>query len=226
MENRMRILIAEKNKSLVEMFKTLLVKSRFDVDVLYDSPLVYDYVSLEIYDLLILSEQLASRNFYSLIRHLRKDHFGLPILVLSSCPSTAKRISALNAGADYYLEIGCEPQELLACIYALLRRNGSQINEISYGNTSLNLTSATLSCGERSVRLTAKEFHMIRLFFQNPSRNLTKDMLLSYLWGYESNATENHVEVYVGFLRKKLKEIRSDVSIVTLRKLGYHLEIN
>lgn len=221
----MRILIAETNKSLAEMVKTLLIENGFDVDVLYDSPFVYDYISLEIYDLLIFNELLASHNFYEPILGLRKKHFGLPILVLSACPSTAERISVLNAGADYYLEIGCEPKELLACIYALLRRNGSQINEISFGNTTLNLASATLSCKEQTIRLTAKEFHMMRLFLQHPSRNLTKEILLAYLWGYESNATENHVEVYVGFLRKKLKKIHSDVSIVTLRKLGYHLEI-
>lgn len=221
----MRILIAETNKSLAVTVKTLLIKNGFDADVLSDILMVYDYISLEIYDLLIFHAYHLSYEFYEPIRALRKDHFSLPILVLSEAPSSSDRIEALNAGADYYLETGCEATELLACIYALLRRNGSQINEISFGNTTLNLSSAVLSCGEKMIRLTAKEFHMMRFFLQNPNRNLTKEMLLDYLWGYESNATENHAEVYIGFLRKKLKKIQSDISIVTVRKLGYHLEL-
>lgn len=207
------------------MIKALLTSNGYEVDLLYDNLLIYDYISLGIYDLLVLNEQPADLSFYELIRRLRNDHFGLPILVLSAHPSASERILALNAGADYYLEIGCEPKELLACVYALLRRNGSQINEISFGNTTLSLTSAALSCQDQIVRLTAKEFHMMRLFLQNPNHNLTKETLLSYLWGYESNATENHVEVYVAHLRKKLKKIHSDISIVTVRKLGYHLEL-
>ena len=94
-----------------------------------------------------------------------------------------------------------------------------------FGNTSLDLSSSTLVCGERSVRLSAREFDVMRLLLQSRERNLPKEAILARVWGYDSNAVENHVEVYVGFLRKKLLSIGSDIRIEAVRRLGYHLEV-
>lgn len=220
----MRILILEQKKMFAQTIRSLLEKEDYQVDVLSDSPMVPDYLKLEIYDLMILNTALPE-NCCPLIRTLRKEHFCLPILVLTPKASCAERIECLDAGADYYLEITKEPQELLSCIRALLRRTGSQINELRFADTTLNLSSATLLCGQQRVRLTAKEFQVMRLLLQNPNHNLSKELILSYVWGYESNATENHVEVYIRFLRKKLQQIGSGISIVSIRKLGYHLEV-
>lgn len=94
----------------------------------------------------------------------------------------------------------------------------------NYGNTSLDLESGKLICGSKSVRLSAKEFDIMRVLMQAKENNVSKETLLTKVWGYESNAVENHVEVYVGFLRKKLSGIGSDIRIEAIRRLGYHLE--
>ena len=135
------------------------------------------------------------------------------------------RIAGLNAGADYYLTKPFDTRELLACINALLRRQGNEVNELSYGNTALDLSSSTLLCGENEVRLSAREFDVMRLLLQSKGGNLSKEVILSRVWGFDSNAVENHVEVYVGFLRRKLESIGSNVRIVSARRLGYHLEV-
>ena len=108
---------------------------------------------------------------------------------------------------------------------ALLRRQGNQGDELTFGNTGLDLGSGQLLCGEKSVRLSAREFDVMRLLMQSGERILSKELILARVWGYESNAVENHVEVYVGFLRKKLRSIGSDIRIGAIRRLGYHLEV-
>ena len=94
-----------------------------------------------------------------------------------------------------------------------------------FGNTALDLSTGTLLCDGKNARLSAKEFDVMRLLLQAGKRNLSKSAILSHIWGLESNAVENHVEVYVAILRKKLSAISSDVKIVSIRGLGYHLEV-
>lgn len=118
-----------------------------------------------------------------------------------------------------------DTRELLACIGALLRRQGAEVNELSYGNTALDLSSGTLVCGEKQLRLSAREFDVMRYLLQMKGQNVSKEAILARVWGFDSNAVENHVEVYVGFLRKKLKAIGSNVHIEAARRLGYHLEV-
>jgi len=135
------------------------------------------------------------------------------------------RIEGLNAGADYYLAKPFDARELLACIHALLRRQGGQVNELTFGNTSLDLSSSTLVCGDKSIRLSAREFDVMRFLLQSREQTLSKETILDRVWGSDSNAVENHVEVYVGFLRKKLTAIGSNIRIEAIRRLGYRLEV-
>ena len=136
------------------------------------------------------------------------------------------RVEGLNAGADYYLTKPFDARELTACVNALLRRQGGQVDELRMGNTSLDLAAGTLDCGEAQVRLSAREFGVMRQLMQSGARHISKESLLERVWGYESNAVENHVEVYVGFLRKKLRSIGSNLRIEAVRRLGYHLEVD
>ena len=163
---------------------------------------------------------------YEVARKVRSLRVGVPILMLTAKSALEDRITGLNAGADYYLTKPFDTRELLACINALLRRQGAQVDELSFGNTVLDLSSATLICGASSVRLSAKEFDIMRFLLQAGKRNLSKKMILERVWGYDSDAVENHVEVYIGFLRKKLASIGSDIRIEAIRRLGYHLEAN
>ena len=145
--------------------------------------------------------------------------------LLTAKSETEDRIEGLNAGADYYLPKPFDNQELLAFVNALLRRQGAQMDVLTYGNACLDLTGYTLSVGEKRVRLSSKEFNVMRLLMQTQGRRIKKKTLLTRVWGYDSNAVENNVEVYVGFLRKKLKAIGSNVRIEAIRLLGYYLEV-
>lgn len=220
----MKILIVEDEKLLADSIKLLLENHGFEADTAYDGDTGEMYIRQRIYDLLILDVMLPGKNGYDLARRVRKDHIGVPILMLTAKSELEDRITGLDSGADYYLTKPFDTRELLACIHALLRRQGSNVNEITFGSTSLDLDSAMLRCGDRSVRLSAREFEIMRFLLQEGERNLSKEMILSKVWGYDSDAVENHVEVYIGFLRKKLTAIGSDVRIESVRRLGYHLE--
>ena len=221
----MKLLVVEDEKLLAESLKTLLEEKRYQVDTVYDGITGEEYANLNIYDLLILDVLLPGQNGYQIARKLRSHRCGTPILMLTARSELEDRVEGLDAGADYYLTKPFDSRELFACIHALLRRQGPQVNELSFGNTSLDLFSGTLFCGQKSLRLSAREFDVLRLLMQNPKRNLSKERILAHVWGYDSNAVENHVEVYVGFLRKKLAGIGSNIRIVAVRRLGYHLEV-
>ncbi len=221
----MKILIIEDEKILADSLKTLLEGKGFEVEAVYDGETGKEYAELGIYDLLILDVMMPKMDGYEVARQVRSQRCSTPILMLTAKSEVEDRIKGLNSGADYYLTKPFDTAELLACINALLRRQGNQVDELVFGNTSLDLSSGKLICGEKSVRLSAKEFDVMRLLMQSKDRNLSKDALLARVWGYDSNAVENHVEVYIGFLRKKLRSIGSDISIEAIRRLGYHLEV-
>ena len=222
----MKILIVEDERLLADSLKTLLEQKGFQVEAVYDGESGEEYAQLGIYDLLILDVMMPRLDGYELARRVRARRCGVPILMLTARPPLADRVQGLNAGADYYLTKPFDSRELLACINALLRRQGGEVDELSLGNTALDLATGMLVRGERSVRLSAKEFDVMRALLQAGSANLSKESILARVWGYDSNATENHVEVYVGFLRKKLASIGSNIRITAIRRLGYHLEVD
>ena len=184
-----------------------------------------EYAETGIYDLLIMDVMMPKLNGYQLARLVRTHRVTTPILMLTAKSDVHDRIEGLNAGADYYLTKPFDNMELLACINALLRRQGDQVDVLRYGNTTLDLAGYVLSTEGGSIRLSKKEFDVMRRLMQYQGRSIRKDVLLLQVWGYESNATENNVEAYVGFLRKKLKSIGSDLRIEAIRLLGYHLEV-
>ena len=221
----MKILIIEDEKLLADSLKALLEGKGFDVEAVYDGETGQEYAELGIYDLLILDVMMPKMDGYQVARQVRGKRCSTPILMLTAKAEVEDRIYGLNCGADYYLTKPFDTRELLACINALLRRQGGQVDELTYGNTSLDLATGMLVCGSNSVRLSAREFDVMRFLFQSGERNLSKEVILARVWGYDSNAVENHVEVYVGFLRKKLAGIGSNVRIEAVRRLGYHLEV-
>ena len=221
----MKILIIEDDKLLAEALQTLLEIKGFDVEVVYDGEDGTEYAETGIYDLLIMDVMMPKLNGYQMGRQVRHRRVTTPILMLTAKSETQDRIEGLNAGADYYLTKPFDNMELLACINALLRRKGDQVDMLRYGNTTLDLTGYMLSTEKNSIRLSKKEFDVMRRLMQFQSRSIRKDVLLTQVWGYESNATENNVEAYVGFLRKKLKSIGSNLKIESIRLLGYHLEV-
>ena len=222
----MRILIVEDEKRLADTLAELLHRRGYAVDVSYDGVSGLDNARSGIYDLVLLDAMLPELDGFSLLQQLRAGGETVPVLMLTARSDLSDRVRGLDCGADYYLTKPFEPKELLACIRALTRRQPElrQTDALKYGDLRLEKTSFTLSCGERSVRLSRKEFDMMEMLMLNQKLVITKEKLLLKVWGYESDAEDNNVEVYISFLRRKLAHLRSRVQIRTLRMVGYCLE--
>ena len=222
----MKILIIEDEILLADSLKTLLGKKGFEVECVYNGPDGAAFAETGVYDLLILDVMMPGMNGYEVAKKVRDKRLGTPILMLTAKSGVEDEIEGLNAGADYYLTKPFDSRKLLACINALLRRQGPQVNELTVGDTTLNLSNSVLSCGQMNVRLSSKEFDVMRYLMSSQGQILPKEMILCRVWGFNSNAVENHVEVYVGLLRKKLKHIGSNVRIEAVRRLGYIMEVD
>ena len=220
----MKILIIEDDRPLSDSLRVLLEDRGYQTEAAYDGETGVQYALLGMYDLIILDVMLPLLDGRQAARRLRAQKCATPILMLTARDQLDDRVEGLNAGADYYLTKPFDTRELLACVGALLRRQGGQVDELRFGNTALDLDASTLACGEKWVRLSAREFDVMRCLMGARGKNLSKEAILARVWGYDSNAVENHVEVYVGFLRKKLSSIGSNVRIEAVRRLGYHLE--
>jgi DNA-binding response OmpR family regulator len=220
----MKILLVEDEKLLAHTLRDFLISKGFQVEVVYDGETGAEYAMLGVYDLLILDVMIPGLNGYQVARYVRAHRCNMPILMLTAKSDINSRIEGLNAGADYYLTKPFDTRELLACINALLRRQGDQVDNLTYGNTELDLSTCMLRCGDKQVRLTAKEFDVMRQLMRSGEKLIPKEALLARVWGFDTNAVENHVEVYMAFLRKKLRSIGSNLGIAAVRRMGYHLE--
>ena len=220
------ILICDDDKDIVSALDIYLTSEGYATVKAYDGLECLRLAEREPVDLILLDVMMPGLDGYTVARQVRARHLGTPTLMLTARSGLEDRITGLNAGADYYLTKPFDTRELLACVNALLRRQGAQVNQLTLGNTSLDLSTAALSCGADSIRLSAREFDIMRLLLQAGERNLSKAALLERVWGYDSDAVENHVEVYVCFLRKKLASIGSNIRIESIRRLGYHLEVS
>ena len=222
----MRVLIVEDEIRLAETLRDLLDTEHYAADVCHDGESGLDNALSDIYDLVILDVMLPKKDGFSVLRALRQEGKTVPVLMLSARSELSDRVEGLDCGADYYLTKPFEPKELLACVRMLTRRQPEQraSNVLEYGDLRLVPDTFELACRERSVRLSRKEFDMMELLLRSREMVLTKESLIVKLWGYESDAEDNNVEVYISFLRKKLEHLRSRVKIRTIRMVGYRLE--
>ena len=222
----MRVLIVEDEVRLAETLRDLLELERYTADICHDGESGLDNALSDIYDLVILDVMLPKKDGFSVLRELRQTGKTVPVLMLSARSELADRVEGLDCGADYYLTKPFEPKELLACIRALSRRQPElrSTDTLEYGDLKLEKDAFSLSCGSHSVRLSRKEFDMMELLMRNREMVITKENLLLKIWGYESDAEDNNVEVYISFLRKKLEHLHSTVRIKTIRMVGYCLE--
>ena len=221
----MRILIISENRAIASGIEQQLQVKNLDTETVYSGEIGEEYAELGIYDLLILDSDLSEKSAYEIARSLRIKNCRMPIILLVQKCEVEDRIKGMKSGVDYFLLQPYDVRELLASVDALLQRITDQAEEPYYGNTRLILASGKLVSGDQSIRLSAKEFEVMRLLLQAKDRLLSKEVILARVWGYDSNAVENHVEVYVGFLRKKLRSIGSNLEIKAVRRMGYTLEI-
>ena len=184
----MRILLIEEDKLLVHSIQELLTAKGFQVEAVFDGETGVEYAKLGIYDLLIVDVTVPGLNGYQVTRQVRASRCAMPILMLTAKSDVNDRIEGLNAGVDYYLTKPFDNRELLACITALLRRQGTQMDNLTFGNTELDLSTCMLHCGDKKVRLTAKEFDVLRQLMRHGEKLIPKEILLARVWGFETNA--------------------------------------
>lgn len=224
----MRILIVEDEKRLADTLAELLHRRGYAVDVSYDGVSGLDNARSGIYDLVLLDAMLPELDGFSLLQQLRAGGETVPVLMLTARSDLSDRVQGLDCGADYYLTKPFEPEELLACVRSLLRRGGGDArtdDAITFGDLRLEPGTFQLSCGERSLRLSRREYDMLELLLRSQGRVVPKEQLLLKVWGYDSDAEDNNVEVYISFLRRKLTHLHSAVTIRTRRMVGYFLEV-
>ncbi|WP_455163581.1 response regulator transcription factor [Slackia exigua] len=222
----MQALIVEDDVRLASALARILNENGYVTDVVHDGQDGYDYASSGIYDVVILDVMLPRKNGCRVVEELRRAHIDTPVLMLTARSEIPDKIEGLDSGADDYMTKPFSPAELLAHLRALTRRQGQVVFErIEAGDLSLNIESRDLSCNGKSIALSFKEFELARILFSNPGQIVSKDTLISKVWGVESTAVDNNVEAYVSFLRKKIRFLGSGVSIDTIRKAGYRVNL-
>lgn len=223
----MRILVVEDETRLADALAQILLENRYMVDVAHDGQDGLDYALSGIYDAMILDVMLPKKNGFEIAAELRRQKNQTPILMLTAKDAIPDKVTGLDSGADDYMTKPFAPEELLARLRAMTRRQGEVVlDEMSFEDLTLNLSTCDLKCGLKSVHLNFKEFEILKLLMANSPQVTTKETLIVKVWGYESGAEDNNVEAYISFLRKKLYFLGSRVGIAVLRKIGYHLEVN
>lgn len=220
----MQILIVEDDVRLSQALQQILRDSGYQVDAVYDGADGLSYGESGIYDVIILDVMLPKMNGFDVVAQLRRAKVSTPVLLLTARGEVHDKIKGLDSGADDYMTKPFAPAELLAHLRALTRRQGEVVFErMSAGDLELDLENQDLSLGEKTIHLSHKEFQLMSVLMANKGQTVTKETLISKVWGYESTAEDNNVEAYVSFLRKKIKFLGSNMKIETLRKLGYRL---
>ncbi|MBS5950314.1 MAG: response regulator transcription factor [Clostridium sp.] len=222
----MKLLLIEDEKELSEALFQILTKNKYLVDAVYDGDDGLDYALTGIYDVIVLDIMLPKLNGLNLLKKIRKEGILTPVIMLTAKSQIEDRVVGLDLGADDYLTKPFAVEELLARLRSITRRKGNVVNDntLTYGDIRLNINTYDLDVNDESIRLTLKEFEIIKYFMERPRCVVSKDDLITKLWGFDSDVEYNNIEVYISFIRKKLSYLNSKVSIVTIRGVGYRME--
>lgn len=202
----------------------LLGQERYDADHCGNGEEALSMIETGAYDIVILDVMLPGKNGYEIVKELRKKGSRIPVLMLTAKTELDDKVLGLDCGADDYLTKPFMAEELLARLRALHRRAVSLPDgKLAFGDIALDPASSMLLCGENRVRLGEKEFHILEYLISNRGRILTREQLAVKIWGYESRAEYNNVEVYMSFVRKKLSFVKSRTEIKAVRGIGYEL---
>lgn len=224
----MNILIVEDEKRLADALSQILLEQKYMVDVVYDGADGLAYGESGIYDCIILDVMLPSMNGFDICLELRRKKITTPVLMLTAKDTISDKVHGLDAGADDYMTKPFSPDELLARLRVLTRRRGEVIlDEMSYADITLHIDQSKLSCFKsfKVIHLNFKECEMLKMFMSKPDVIISKQDLITRIWGYDSDAGDNNVEAYISFLRKKLAFVESKVEITSTKKLGYKLTV-
>ncbi|MDR3071997.1 MAG: response regulator transcription factor [Clostridiales Family XIII bacterium] len=224
----MKLLLIEDERQLSEVLATLLKQQKYAVDAVYDGISGEEYALSGIYDLIVLDIMLPKKSGLEVLRALRKEKIDTPILLLTAKSEIEDKILGLDLGADDYLTKPFATGELLARIRAMTRRKGEFVGDvIAYSDVVLDRSTHELCGGDTAknkVQLALKEYQILELLLQNSKQIISKERFIEKIWGHDTDAEYNAIEVYVSFLRKKLAAIGSNIQIKAVRGVGYTLE--
>lgn len=219
--------MVEDSLRLADTLADALTKEGYTVDTVYNGKDGYEYAVSGIYDIVILDLMLPKMNGYEVLSAIRAEGQEVPVLILSAKAELEEKIEGFRLGADDYVTKPFEMRELLMRVQAIVRRRGKQeLVSLQMGNLKLNTTMCLLSNSEsgKSMQIAGKEMQLLEFLLLNRNQVLEKEQIATKVWGYESNAEYNNVEVYVSFLRKKLRHLQANVKIRAVRGIGYILE--
>ncbi len=225
----MRILIIEDEKDLAYVLSEMLSLENYNIDIANDGEYGLDCALTGSYDVIILDVMLPKKNGFEVLKQLRAEQITSAVLMLTAKSQIEDKVEGLDNGADDYLTKPFITKELLARIRALCRRRPNEYISANpqFGDIVLDSSHHELHCGDRRVMLSKKEFDLMELLILNRGKAITKDTLITKIWGYETDIEYNSIEVYISFLRKKFKALHANVSIQTARGIGYFLaEVN
>lgn len=218
----MQVLIVEDDMRLAQALAHILIENGYQADVVHDGASGLAYAECGTYDVIVLDVMLPKMDGFAVVAQLRRKNISTPVMLLTARDAVPDKITGLDSGADDYMTKPFAPAELLAHLRALTRRQGEVLFEkLAAGDLVLNLESYDLSCNTKSIHLSYKEFSLAKVLLANAGQVVSKDMLITKVWGVESSAEDNNVEAYVSFLRKKMKFLGSTARIETLRRAGY-----
>lgn len=221
----MRILIIEDETALAEALAEILRQNHYTADVVCRGPEGLDYASSGIYDIILLDIMLPGMDGLTLLKNLRQKQIATPVILLTAKSDVSDIIAGLDAGSDDYLAKPFSTGELLARIRALSRRGSRYMGDIlCFEDLTLNKGTMELSSRQDTIRLGRKEAQLMELLIRNSGQVIPKSLLIEKIWGLDSNAEYNNIEVYISFLRQKLSSLNTIVQIRTIRGLGYQLE--
>lgn len=221
----MRILIAEDEQTIARALKVMLEKNKFNVDIVHNGVDALDYIQASHYDALVLDIMMPGMDGLTLLKTVRSDGITTPALFLTAKGEIEDRVAGLDAGADDYLPKPFASSEFLARVRALVRRSENFAAPVlQLGNTQLDCSQYLLRSPMGEIRLNNKEFQLMELFMRNPRQVFSTERLMEMVWGMESDAQIDVVWTYIGFVRKKLKQVDADLEIKTIRGAGYAME--
>ena len=222
----MNILIIEDEYSLADAISESLKNEKFNVTIKADGEEGEDEALTQNYDLILLDVMLPGKNGFEILRYLRNQKIKTPIIMLTAKSEIADKLNGLEHGADDYITKPFAMRELTARIKAVLKRtnNLENIDCLEYGDLVLDLKNAKLICNDNEIQINGKELELIEQLLINKNQISSRESLAERIWGYESDSEYNNVEVYITFVRRKLKLIGSKVTIKAIRGVGYKLE--
>ncbi len=222
----MRLLLAEDEEDLSKALVAVRKYNNYSVDAVYDGEEALSYIEAGNYDGVILDIMMPKLDGISVLKKVRANGNSIPILLLTAKAEIDDKVEGLDSGADDYLTKPFSMKELLARIRVMTRRQSETTDSIlRYGNISLNRATYILSCGEKEIRLSNKEYQMLEMLLANPGQVISTEQFMEKIWGFDSDTELNVVWVNISYIRKKLASIGASVLIKAIRGLGYSVEV-